>query len=231
MTSDEFAALAEFSIDALTEVVDADWTTRAGVLEWSCWRTVDHMVDCVFSYAMQIGARAQSGYLPFEELHAKPEATPLELVAGLRSVTSLLVAVVRDSPGTVTASDGVLELSLSDWCARAAYELVLHTHDVVSGLGSDLDPPLELCRVILESDALWMLDSEQAKGGSDPWAALLLGSGRPETFAWLGPTRTAHVRPWEHSSQPWPGTEQYADFIAGSSVACRGTGGGGLSTK
>jgi hypothetical protein len=179
MTSDEFAALANVSIDALTEVVDADWTARAGVLEWSCWRTVDHMVDCLFSYALQIGARAPSGYLPFEELHAKPEATPLDLVAGLRSVTALLVAVVRDSPGTVTASDGALELGLSDWCARAAYELVLHTHDVVSGLGRDLDPPLELCRVILESDALWMLDREQARRGSDPWASLLFGSGRP----------------------------------------------------
>jgi hypothetical protein len=180
MTSDEFAALADFSIDALTEVVDADWTTRAGVLEWSCWRTVDHMVDCLFSYAMQIGARAQSGYLPFEELHAKREATPPDLVAGLRSVTALLVAVVRDSPGTVTASDGVLELNLSDWCARAAYELVLHTHDVMRGLGRDLDPPLELCRMILESDALWMLNREQANEGSNSWAALLLGSGRPE---------------------------------------------------
>ena len=179
MTSDEFAALADFSIDALNEVVEADWTTRAGALDWSCWRTVDHMVDCLFSYAMQIGAREESGYLPFEELHAKPDATPLDLVAGLRSVTALLVAIVRDSPGTVTASDGVLDLSLSDWCARAAYELVLHTHDVVLGLGRDLDPPLELCTVILESDALWMLDREQAKGGSDPWAALLLGSGRP----------------------------------------------------
>jgi hypothetical protein len=61
MTSDEFAALANFSIGALTAVVDADWTTRAGVLEWSCWQTVDHMVDCIFSYALQIGARAQSG--------------------------------------------------------------------------------------------------------------------------------------------------------------------------
>jgi hypothetical protein len=141
MTSDEFAALADFSIDALTKVVDADWTTRAGVPEWSCWQTADHMVDCVFSYAMQIGARAESGYLPFEELHAKPDATPVDLVAGLRSVTALLLGVVRDSPGTVTASDGVLNLTLPDWCARAAYELVLHAHDVVSGLGRHLDPP------------------------------------------------------------------------------------------
>ena len=179
MTSDEFAALADFSIEALTEVVDADWTTRAGVLEWSCWRTVDHMVDCLFSYALQIGARAESGFLPFEELHATAEATPRDLVAGLRSVTALLVAVVRDSPGTVTASDGVLDLSLSDWCARAAYELVLHTNDVVWGLGTDLDPPLDLCRAILESDALWMLNREHAKEESTPWTALLSGSGRP----------------------------------------------------
>jgi hypothetical protein len=143
-------------------------------------QTTDHMVDCIFSYAMQIGARAPSGYLPFEELHAKPEATPLDLIAGLRSVTALLVAVVRDSPGTATASDGVLALSLGDWCARAAYELVLHTHDILRGLGRDLDPPLELCREILESDALWMLNRELANEGSNPWSALLLGSGRPE---------------------------------------------------
>ena len=180
MTSDEFAALAALSIDALAELVDADWTTRAGALDWSCWRTVDHMVDCLFSYALQIGARAESGYLPFEELHAKPEATPLDLVAGLRSVTALLVAVVRDSPRTASASDGVLELGLSDWCARAAYELVLHTNDVLWGFGRDLDPPLPLCQAILESDALWMLDRERAKVGSDAWAALLLGSGRTE---------------------------------------------------
>ncbi len=181
MTSDEFAGLADFAIGALTKFVDADWTSRAGELEWSCWRTVDHMVDCLFSYALQIGARAQAGYLPFEELHAKPDASSLDLVTGLRSVITLLVAIVRDSPTTATASDGVLELGLSDWCARAAYELVLHTHDVVCGLGGTLDPPLDLCRVILESDALWMLDREQARRGSDPWAALLLGSGRPET--------------------------------------------------
>jgi uncharacterized protein (TIGR03083 family) len=164
MTSDEFATLADFSIDALTEFVDADWTTRTGVLEWTCWRTVDHIVDCLFSYALQIGARAHSEYLPFEELHAKPEATPPDLVAGLRPMTALLTAVVRDSPETTTASDGVLELSLSDWCARAAYELVLHTHDVVSGLGRDLEPPLELCGVILESDALWMLARAGKRG-------------------------------------------------------------------
>jgi hypothetical protein len=30
MTGDAFAVLADFSIDALTDVADADWTTRAG---------------------------------------------------------------------------------------------------------------------------------------------------------------------------------------------------------
>lgn len=169
MTSDEFAALADLSLDALREVVDADWTTAtAGVLEWSCWRTMDHLVDSLFSYALQIGARASSAFLPFEELHAKPEATPEDLVAGVRSVSALLIAIVRDSPETTTASDGFLELSLSDWCARAAYEMVLHTHDVVSGLGRVFEPPLELREKIIASDALWMLDRKQANEASDP---------------------------------------------------------------
>jgi hypothetical protein len=48
-----------------------------------------HMVNRLVSYAMQIGAPAKFGFLPFEELHAKPDSTPLDLVAGRRSAGNL----------------------------------------------------------------------------------------------------------------------------------------------
>jgi len=179
VTADEFAQLLELGLGALDDVLDRDWSKPAGTLEWTCWETVDHMIDCVFSYAMQVASRAQSGFLPFGELHAAPSATPEDLVAGLRGVGAMFLAVVRDSPSDTVASDGVLMLDLSDWCARSAYELVLHTHDVLRGLGVDLKVPDELCRPILASDSLWMLDRDRASAASDAWTALLAGSGRP----------------------------------------------------
>jgi hypothetical protein len=173
--------LLEIVLGTLDEVVDRDWSKRAGTLEWTCWQTVDHTIDCVFSYGMQVASGAQSGFLPFGELHAAPGATPEDLVAGLRGVGTMFLAVVRDSPPGAVASDGVMTLDLSDWCARAAYEAVLHAHDVLSGLGVEFRLPDELCRSVIASESLWMLDREQARVAPDPWAALLAASGRPAT--------------------------------------------------
>jgi hypothetical protein len=41
-----------------------------GTLEWSCFKTADHTVDCVFSYAFFLASRRTDRYPPFGELHA-----------------------------------------------------------------------------------------------------------------------------------------------------------------
>jgi hypothetical protein len=179
VNAEQFDQLLAVVLDALYTVAGQDWSKPAGTLEWTCWQTVDHTVDCVFSYTMQVAARADSGFLPLGELHADPTASPEDLLRVLRAVGTMFVAVVRQAPPGMVASDGVLSLDLSDWCARAAYELSLHGHDVLSGLGAHLELPVGLCRSILTSPALWMLDRERSRRAPDPWTALLLGSGRP----------------------------------------------------
>jgi hypothetical protein len=179
VTADEFAELLDMVLRSLEDVVEQDWSKRAGTLDWTCWQTVDHMIDCVCSYAMQLAARAQSEFLPFNELHAQPNARAKDLLAGLRGAGGMFLAVVRDSPSDTKASDGVLLLDLSDWCARAAYEVALHAHDVLSGVGATLEIPVEVCSSIVASQSLWMLDRDAANDETDPWAALLLGAGRP----------------------------------------------------
>ena len=132
--ADEFAAVSAHSTsDSLAGVVDLDWSVTAGALDWTCSQTVDHMVDCVFSYAMQFAARASGGFLPFHELHALPEATPSDLVQGLGAVEAMFIAVLRCTPSNATASDGFVELGVTDWAQRGAYEVLLHTHDVLEG--------------------------------------------------------------------------------------------------
>jgi hypothetical protein len=178
MTPHEFAEVLEQSRGALRTVVDEDWSMQAGTLEWNCWQTVDHMIDCVFSYTMQVAARAESGFLPFGELHANSDASPGDLLAGLSAVGQMFHDVVQNAPSDTVASDGVLPLDLGDWCARAAYEIALHTHDVLSGVGASWDLPDALCDAISTSPSLWMFDRAAPAVGTDPWTTLLIGSGR-----------------------------------------------------
>jgi hypothetical protein len=178
VTFDSIARLIDLPAGALTEVSDRDWTVLACDTDWSCWQTVDHVIDCLFSCGLQIGSRSQGGFLPFGELHAQLSATPTELVAGLRGVGAILLGVVRDAPSDASAGDGVVTLGLSDWCARAGYELALHTHDVVRSFGHELAVPASAAREIVDSQALWFFDRALASAEDDPWRALIVGSGR-----------------------------------------------------
>jgi hypothetical protein len=178
MRSEELSDLSDCAVQAVLEVQEEDWSRPAFGLEWTCWQTVDHLIDCLFSYTFQVAARAQSVFLPFNELHAQSGATPEDLGAGLRGILVALQAVLDAAPEGTTASDGVLALEVSDWRARAAYELVLHTYDVVSAFQRDYSVSDELSRSLIECDTLWMMDHEVARTNADPWTGLLSGSGR-----------------------------------------------------
>lgn len=180
MDPDELALVLGEVQRTLTQVVDRNWSRRAAALEWSCWETVDHMIDCIFSYALQVAARAESGFLPFGELHANSDASNQDLITGLGAVAGMFLAVVSAAPRGLVASDGVRSLGLGDWCARAGYELTLHTFDVVSGFDVEWQLDGELCRSIVASPQLWMFDRDSAALASGPWTALLAGSGRTD---------------------------------------------------
>ena len=178
MRADELRDVSDSALRSLEGVSDQDWSRPALGLEWTCWQTVDHMIDCLFSYTFQLAAQAPSGFLPFNELHAQSGATPEDLLLGLRGLLAALQSVLDAAPEGATASDGVFALAPSDWRARAAYELALHTYDVVAAFDVDFSLPDELTRSILECDTLWMMDHEVAGAATDPWCGLLAGSGR-----------------------------------------------------
>ena len=91
---EDFSALSRLVLDAWRSGLDRDWSVPAGTLEWSCWKTADHTVDCVFSYAFFLASRRQDTYPPFAELHALPNATPADLVDGLQASATMLSAVI-----------------------------------------------------------------------------------------------------------------------------------------
>jgi hypothetical protein len=178
MSATRFRSVRDLVLETLEERVALDWSVPAGSLEWSCWQTVDHIIDCVFSYAFQLASRAQRGFLPFQELRAMSGAEPSELVTGLRGITELFSGLLGSVPADAEASDGAFVLDVDDWAVRATYEMLLHTHDVVVGLGGRFDPPSSMCTWVMASPKLWMLDRRIATRFANPWEGLLAGSGR-----------------------------------------------------
>ena len=83
-------------MEAWESGLDRDWSVPAGTLEWSCFTTADHTVDCVFSYALFLASRRQDTYPNFTELHALPGASPADLLYGLRAVCTMLTGRRHD---------------------------------------------------------------------------------------------------------------------------------------
>jgi hypothetical protein len=164
----------------LGRVVDRDWSSRAGTLDWTCGQTVDHVTDCLFSYALQVAGQVRGGWLHLEELHARPETAPAQLLESLRAVGAMFAAVLRAAPGDALASDSVVELGLEGWVARALNELLLHSSDVVRGLDGFFEAERTVCAFVLATPTLWMYDGAD-RTATDPWREMLRASGRPVT--------------------------------------------------
>ena len=60
---EDFDELSELVVTTLRSAADGDWSVAAGPLEWTCWTTLDHTIDCVFSYVLVPGV-ASPGLVP-----------------------------------------------------------------------------------------------------------------------------------------------------------------------
>jgi hypothetical protein len=166
--------------------VDADWSARAGTLEWSCTATADHAVDCVYAPAIFLASRRTDRYPDLPIFTAGPDAGVSLLVESLEVMCRLVVDVVNGTPSDVRAvlfagSEPILG-EPADFVPRAGHELMLHAHDVCAGLGIEYEPDPELARRLRDHTADWpmwtaMFGREVART-DDPWGDLLLAAGR-----------------------------------------------------
>ncbi len=179
-TSDDLRVVGDDALQAWRAGLDRDWGVSAGTLEWSCFATADHTIDCVFSYAQFLASRVTEAYPPFSEVHALPGATPKDLVDGFVAMTNLLRAIVVTTPPEVRAilfgRAGLLG-EPDDFAARGAHEFLIHTHDICAGLGVDFVPPVAECGRLRDHTAAWPV-GPTVEPTADPWSDLLERSGR-----------------------------------------------------
>jgi hypothetical protein len=182
-TAHDLYELSDLVAAAWTSAADRDWSVPAGTVEWSCTRTANHAVDCVYAPAFFLASRRLDRY-PETGLTMSPDPTPALLVESLGLATRFLVAVVNDAPSDARSiifrrPDAVIGAP-ADFLPRGAMELILHAHDVCAGLGVPFEPATGLCHRLCEHTRPWGM--WEGWGGlaqtDDPWGDLLSSSGR-----------------------------------------------------
>lgn len=183
---EDLRVLSELVRETWTSAADRDWSAPAGTLEWSCIRTADHAVDCVYAPAFVLASRWTDRYPEAGgDLTLGPDATPALLVESLAIATRILTAVVHDSTegpaAMIFRRPEVLVARREDFVPRGALELILHAHDVCTGLGIPFEPPADLSLRLREHTRPWPLWTLAWNGlgrTDDPWGDLLASSGR-----------------------------------------------------
>jgi hypothetical protein len=160
---------------------------RAGTLDWSCATTADHAVDTVLAPAFFLASRKQDDYPAGEPFTLGPDAGPEQFAEGVETAARVLRAVVTTTPPEVEAiiwrAGQPHTAPREDFVPRAGMELILHAHDVCSGLGVPFTPPADVVdrlRVHTRAWPYWTMAPgwSDLRMADDPWPDLLRASGR-----------------------------------------------------
>ncbi|MEV0900262.1 maleylpyruvate isomerase N-terminal domain-containing protein [Actinoplanes sp. NPDC049802] len=139
-------AVAEMT-RVLRPAQDRDRAVRAGPLEWTCRETAAHVAHDLTAYAGQIAGREPSAYLPFD-LVVRPEATAREVLDVVVACGALLSAALRVA-GPETRGWHWGPTDTTGFAALGVDETLVHTWDIVQGLGLDWAPPPRMCARVL----------------------------------------------------------------------------------
>ncbi|MFD3512881.1 hypothetical protein [Streptomyces sp. NPDC058657] len=178
---------ADYATDTLGRAAGADWSVKAGPLDWDCWETAEHLIDDLFSYAVQLASERTDTDVPFRytqeapgspynAVRAEREAGVPGLLLALGSAAGLLHAVTVVKPPEARAHHVFGVSDPEGFAAMGVVETLVHTHDLAAGfgLGDSPEPPEDLCARVLHR-----LFPDVPTGGP-PWPTLLWATGRGE---------------------------------------------------
>lgn len=173
--------------ETLRHAAEKDWRQPAADLEWSCWETVEHIADDLFTYAAQISLDDPSAtsHVPIGWRHHRPGGPGLTiyteekadqegLIQVLVSSAGLLAAVVTVAPADRIAFHPYGKSDPVGFAMMGVVETLIHMYDVTRSLDVPWTPPEDLC-----DRALRRLFRDAPEADSR-WRALLWAAGRVE---------------------------------------------------
>lgn len=169
LTHGDLITSADLSAQAIMPLLDQGWDARAGELEWSCRRTLDHISDALLFYAVHLASRATERLTPIRS--GDPVASISELLVVMRGSTRVLAEIARgvgpDERAFHPSGMGDAEGFIGMGCE----EILVHTWDICQGLGATFQPPDDLALRIARRVFPWAPVDR-------PWDGLLWATGR-----------------------------------------------------
>jgi hypothetical protein len=170
-TPDDIRAAVTAAAGALGASAAADWSLLAGDLEWSCRRTLDHMIDAVVWYAANLATASAEDCGDLRD--GAPATTPIaDVLRGLEPSGSILARVAEATPPGVRGYHGAGMADASGFLAMGCDETLVHAFDICAGLGRSFHPPPDVCDRVVRRLFPWAPQHE------DPWERLLWSNGR-----------------------------------------------------
>jgi hypothetical protein len=161
---------ASLAASALRPHVGADWSVRAGGLEWSVETTVVHVLGALTKESLYLASRSNRfiavGMMKFRD------ATPTELVESIEPAAQALANVARSTPAGALAYHSTGMTDAEGYLAMGCGEVLMHTWDACCGLGVDFVGPSDLSSAILARTFPWVEIDDS------PWQTLLWAFGR-----------------------------------------------------
>ncbi|HEV2067326.1 MAG TPA: hypothetical protein VGR08_10870 [Thermomicrobiales bacterium] len=162
MRSGDIRAAADIAFDAMIPALNRDWSVRAGDLDWSCRRTLDHIIDTLVLYAFAVALPVMSREEWIPPRNGDPDATVSDLLEVLRRQAGVLEAACDASlpparafhPSGLSDADG--------FRAMACSEVLTHADDILMGFGLSraFEPPAYLCDRIVRRVFPWAPEAD-----------------------------------------------------------------------
>jgi uncharacterized protein (TIGR03083 family) len=145
---DSVKAAAAAVVEALRPGVDADWSVKAGDLEWSVDQTISHMTGAPGKYAFYLSSQS-TRYVAIRVWPVE-DATRQERLEAIEACATALAGVAASAPPDAFGFHVTGMRNAEEFLAMACYELLVHTYDVCRGLALPYEPPEALCRLVIE---------------------------------------------------------------------------------
>ncbi|HEY7102512.1 MAG TPA: hypothetical protein VH573_12810 [Mycobacteriales bacterium] len=173
-------------VDAVLAAVPAHgWHRHAAYVDWSCWRTAEHVAGVLAHYAGQVVGRPRDHYVAFG-FDTGRARTAAELREVVQVAGGLLAAAVRVADPDALGWHPHGMLRPAGFAAVGAAEALVHTYDIAAALGLPWIPAEDLTRLIL--------DAVFPAAGPGPTADLLLrqtgrAAAAPTSWTYTAATR------------------------------------------
>lgn len=180
---DSVEAAAAVVVAALRPGADADWSVRAGDLEWTVDRTIAHMSGAPAKYAFYLSSRS-TRYVAVRVMPSD-DATRQERLEAVEACAAALAGVAATAPRDAVGFHVSGMRNAAQFLAMACEELLVHGYDVTCGLGLPYEPPEELCRLVIE----YVYPGRDERRPVWPYLVWLSGRPHPAATRWGEPPK------------------------------------------